>query len=32
VVDAVNAPQLLSLGGQGTVMSTEINVSIRMKE
>jgi hypothetical protein len=32
VVDVVNAPQLLSLGGQGTVMSTEINVSIRMKE
>lgn len=32
VVDVINAPQLLSLGGQGTVMSTEINVSIRMKE
>ena len=32
VVDAVNAPQLLSLGGQGTIMSTEINVSIRMRE
>jgi hypothetical protein len=27
-VDVVNAPQLLSLGAQGTVVSTEINVSI----
>jgi len=32
VVELVNAPQLLSLGAQGTVMSTEINVNIQMKE
>jgi hypothetical protein len=32
LVDLVNAPQLLSLGAQGTVMSTEINVSMQMKE
>ena len=31
-VDVINAPQLLSLGAQGTVMSTEINVSMQMKE
>tara|TARA_R110000787_G_scaffold26283_3_gene73572 strand:- start:3722 stop:4096 length:375 start_codon:yes stop_codon:yes gene_type:complete len=31
-VDVVNAPQLLSLGAQGTVVSTEINVNISMKE
>ena len=32
LVDVINAPQLLSLGAQGTVMSTEINVSMQMKE
>ena len=31
-VEVINAPQLLSLGAQGTVMSTEINVSMQMKE
>jgi hypothetical protein len=31
-VESVNAPQLLSLGAQGTVISTEINLSITMKE
>jgi len=31
-VASVNAPQLLSLGSQGTVMSTEIEVQIQMKE
>lgn len=30
-VESVNAPQLLSLGAQGTVISTEINLSIEMK-
>ena len=32
VVESVIAPQLLSLGAQGTVISTEINLSIEMKE
>jgi hypothetical protein len=32
LVEVINAPQLLSLGAQGTVMSTEINVSMQMKE
>ena len=32
LVDVINAPQLLSLGAQGTVLSTEINVSMQMKE
>ena len=32
LVESVNAPQLLSLGSQGTVISTEINLSIEMKE
>ena len=32
LVDVINAPQLLSLGAQGAVMSTEINVSMQMKE
>ena len=31
-VESVTAPQLLSLGAQGTVVSTEINLSIQMKE
>ena len=31
-VESVNSPQLLSLGAQGTVISTEINLSIEMKE
>jgi hypothetical protein len=31
LVDVINAPQLLSLGAQGTVLSTEINVSMQMK-
>lgn len=31
-VEVVNAPQLLSLGAQGTILSTEINVSVQMKE
>ena len=31
-VESVTAPQLLSLGAQGTVISTEINLSIEMKE
>ena len=31
-VDSVTAPTLLSLGSQGTVISTEINLSIEMKE
>jgi hypothetical protein len=32
LVEVINAPQLLSLGAQGTVMSTEISVSMQMKE
>jgi hypothetical protein len=32
LVELINAPQLLSIGAQGTVMSTEINVSMQMKE
>jgi len=32
VVESVIAPQLLSLGSQGTVISTELNLSIEMKE
>lgn len=32
LVDSISAPQLLSLGAQGTVMSTEINVTMQMKE
>ncbi len=32
LVEVINAPQLLSLGAQGTVMSTEINVSMQMRE
>ena len=32
LVESVSAPQLLSLGAQGTVISTEINLSIEMKE
>lgn len=32
VVESVIAPQLLSLGAQGTVISTELNLSIEMKE
>jgi hypothetical protein len=32
LVDVINSPQLLSLGAQGTVISTEINVSMQMKE
>ena len=31
-VTAVNAPQLNDIGSQGTVITTEINVSIQMKE
>jgi len=31
-VESVTAPTLLSLGSQGTVISTEINLSIEMKE
>ena len=31
-VESVTAPTLLSLGAQGTVISTEINLSIEMKE
>lgn len=31
-VESVNSPQLLSLGAQGTVISTEINLTIEMKE
>ena len=31
-VESVNAPELLSLGAQGTVITTEINLSIEMKE
>ena len=31
-VESVSAPQLLSLGSQGTVISTEINLQIEMKE
>ena len=32
LVEVINAPQLLSLGAQGTVMSTEISVSMQMRE
>lgn len=32
LVTAVNGPQLNDLGAQGTVITTEINVSIQMKE
>ncbi len=32
LVEVINAPQLLSIGAQGTVMSTEINVTMQMKE
>ena len=32
LVELINAPQLLSIGAQGTVMSNEINVSMQMKE
>jgi hypothetical protein len=31
-VESVNAPQLLTLGTQGTVITTEIQVNIQMKE
>lgn len=31
LVEVINAPQLLSIGAQGTVMSTEINVTMQMK-
>ena len=31
-VDSVGAPQLTDVGAQGTVTTTEINVSVRMKE
>jgi hypothetical protein len=31
LVELINAPQLLSIGAQGTVMSTEINVTMQMK-
>jgi hypothetical protein len=31
-VASVNAPQLLTLGAQGTVMTTEIQIQIQMKE
>ena len=31
-VTAVNAPQLNDIGAQGTVITTEINVQIQMKE
>lgn len=31
-VTGVNAPQLNDIGAQGTVITTEINVSIQMKE
>jgi hypothetical protein len=32
LVTAVNSPQLNDIGAQGTVITTEINVSIQMKE
>jgi hypothetical protein len=32
LVTAVNAPQLNDIGAQGTVITTEIDVSIQMKE
>lgn len=31
-VELVGAPQLTDVGAQGTVITTEINVSVRMKE